>query len=137
MEDNHSLEDTGKVVKVSGREVWVEVQRSGGCKSCAMRGMCFKKSTPSVFHLESDLPLHEGDLVTLEIAPGTRVMSALLIFGLPLVALFTGFIMSAKFLTELGAVAVAFAAMGLSFFIMRICDQKLGAKLRVEIGEKI
>lgn len=137
MEESHSTEDTGKVVKVLGKDVWVEVQRSGGCKSCAMRGMCFKKSTPAVFHLSSDLPLNEGDLVTLEIAPGTRVMSALLIFALPLVFLFAGFIIAAQFLTELGAVAVAFGAMGLSFFIMRFCDRKLGANLRVEIGKKI
>lgn len=130
-------EDVGTVVSVQGNSIRVEVVRSGGCKSCSMRGMCFGRNTPAVFDLISELVLHEGDRVTLEISPGTRVLSAVLVFGLPLVFLFTGFLISSQFLAELPSILIAFAATVLSFIIIRLIDKRIGGKLQVSIGRKL
>ncbi|HNQ43739.1 MAG TPA: SoxR reducing system RseC family protein, partial [Candidatus Cloacimonadota bacterium] len=83
MED---IQDQGIVTAVAGSLVTVEIQRGGGCKSCSMRGFCFSKSTPAVFHLESDLPLQIGDTVELDISPTGRVLASVLIFGIPVLA---------------------------------------------------
>ncbi|HRX76000.1 MAG: SoxR reducing system RseC family protein [Candidatus Cloacimonetes bacterium] len=130
-------QDTGIVSAVAGSQVSVEIQRGGGCKSCAMRGMCFSKSTPAVFHLQSELPLQVGDRVELEISAQGRLMASMLIFGMPVVMLFLGFILASIWLAELPSIIFAFAGMAFSFFILRFCDRRLGSKIKVEIARKI
>jgi positive regulator of sigma E activity len=129
--------DIGVVTAVAGKKVRVEIQRGGGCKSCSLRGMCFAQSTPAVFELESEFELREGDRVELEIAPGDRVLSAILVFVVPLVFLFGGFMLAGLFLREIFAIGVAFAAMALSFIIIRCIDRRLGKRLQVTIGRKL
>lgn len=130
-------EDVGTVISVQGTRVRVELVRSGGCKSCSMRGMCFGRNTPAVFDLSTDLHLQEGDRVSLEISPGARVLSAVLVFGLPLVFLFAGFLISSLYLAELPSILIAFAATVLSFILIRLIDKRIGGKLQVNIGRKL
>ncbi len=130
-------QDVGIVTAVNGSTVSVEIQRGGGCKSCALRGMCFSKSTPSVFHLQSELPLAVGDQVELYVAEGGRIVASLLIFGLPVFFLFLGFILASRWFSELISILFAFAFMALSFLLLRFCDRSLGSKIKVEIARKI
>ncbi len=129
--------DVGTVVSVESGRVRVEVVRGGGCKTCSMRGMCFGRNIPAVFDLESDLDLQVGDRVELDIAPSTRVLSALLVFALPLACLFAGFIVARQWLNELPAIGIAFAATALSFIIIKGIDRSIGEKLQVRIGRKL
>lgn len=135
--EEHHIEDSGTVVSVHGTHVRVEVVRGAGCKSCSMRGFCFRKNVPAVFDLETELDLKAGDRVELEISPGARVLSALLIFGVPLFFLFGGFLISAHWLIELPSIGIAFLAMALSFFIIRYCDRNVAGSIKVRIGRKI
>ena len=138
MSENHvEQQDAGTVVAIDGKKVRVEVVRTGGCKSCSMRGMCFGRNTPAVFDLTTDLDLRVGDQVELEISPGSRVLSSLLVFGVPMVFLFAGFIVASIWLQELAAIGVAFAATLLSFLLIRYIDRCIGGKLQVRIGRKI
>jgi len=130
-------EDVGTVIEVRGSRVKVEVTRGGGCKSCSMQGMCFAKSTPAVFEIDTDLQLQEGDLVQLNIAPGNRVLSAILVFLLPLTFLFLGYWLASRSLAELPSILIAFVAMALSFYIVRLLDRKIGGKMQVSIGRKL
>jgi positive regulator of sigma E activity len=130
-------EDIGTVVSVRGKLVKVELVRGSGCKSCSLRGMCFGRNTPAVFELESDLELVPGDRVQLMIAPSTRVLTSLMVFGLPLLCLFAGYLIGSLWLAELPSIGIAFAATALSFFIMRKIDKKFGNRLQVRIGRKI
>ncbi len=135
MSEEH--QEYGLVTAVSHGMVTVEIQRGGACKSCAMRGMCFTKSTPAVFHLNSALPLKTGDLVELEISPTGRIMASLLIFGLPILFLFAGFIIASIWFNELTSISLAFTSMAFSFLVLKYCDPKLGSKISVEIVRKI
>lgn len=132
-----SGEDIGTVVSVRGTQIKVELVRGSGCKSCSMRGMCFGRNTPAVFDVESDLELHPGDKVQLDIAPSTRVLSSLMVFGLPMLCLFAGYMISSKWLVELPSIGIAFGATALSFIIMRQIDKRFGNRLQVRIGRKI
>jgi len=132
--DDHSSEDIGKVLSVDGKHARVEIQRGGGCGSCAMRGFCFKKGEPAVFEVHTDIPLKEGDLVDIEISASTRVGSALLIFGLPLLMMFLGYMIAQVYLTELLSIGIAFAAMALPFIVVGICDRKFGKGMIAEVG---
>ncbi len=130
-------EDVGRVVAVRGKRVKVEVERGEGCKSCSLRGMCFGRNTPAIFDLENDLDLNPGDRVQLEIAPSTRVLTSLLVFGLPLLCLFGGYLIGNLWLAELPSIGIAFAATALSFFIMRQIDKRFGNRMQVRIRSKI
>jgi len=131
------IQDKGKVTACVDGKAIIELQRGGGCKSCSMRGFCFSKSTPAVFHLETDLPLEAGDEVELDISPEARVLASLLIFGLPVLSLIVSFIIANHFISELGSIIIAFGAMALSFFIIRLCDKNWGNKVRVRIVRKL
>lgn len=129
--------DVGTVVEASEGKVKIEVVRGAGCKSCSMRGMCFGRNTPAVFELEDDIGLQPGDRVELEISPGSRVMSALMVFGLPMVFFFAGFIITRLWTSELFAIGAAFAATSVSFLLMRWLDNRLGGRLQVRLGRKL
>jgi positive regulator of sigma E activity len=88
-----SGEDRGLVSAVNGNQITVELIRGGGCKSCTMQGLCFRKSTPGDFYLKSDISLQVGDSVQLEISAGGRTWLPA-DFGLPLLLLFTGFLLA-------------------------------------------
>lgn len=136
MEEQH-IQDIGTVVAVRENHVRVEIERSASCGSCSLRHMCFGQNTPAIFDLETDLELVEGDRVQLYISPGTRGFSAIMVFAVPLLFLFGGFIISRMWLDELPAIGIAFAATALGFFIIRLVDRKIGVNLNVRIGSKI
>jgi positive regulator of sigma E activity len=87
--------------------------------------------------LKSDLELAVGDTVELDIAPGSRVFSALVVFGTPMLMMFAGFIVAQIWLTEIGAIGVAFVATAIGFLLIRLIDRKTGDKLQVSIGRKL
>lgn len=137
MEAEVHQEDVGTVVRMNGRIATVELKRSGGCKGCSMRGMCFSKNTDSVFELETDLALEPGDKVQIEISARTRIMSSVLIFLVPVFFLFAAFILASRWLTELPSILISFGAMALSFLIIRLIDRRIGQYLDIRIGDKV
>jgi sigma-E factor negative regulatory protein RseC len=134
---SEEIQDSGLVTEVSDGVVTVELQRGGGCTSCAMRGFCFSKNTPSVFKLKTDLALQAGDKVELEVSASGRVLVSTLIFIVPVLFLIMGFLLANIWITELGSIMFAFAAMALSFFIIRLCDRRWGNRLKIEIARKL
>lgn len=136
MEHTH-IEDCGRVVSVSGNSVRVEIERGGGCKSCAMHGLCFRKNTPAIFDLVSEIDLQEGDLVSLEISPTLRVTSALLIFAVPLVFLFAGYIVAARFFTEPVSIVISLTASAFSFLFVRLSEKRMSPNMNIRIGKKL
>ncbi|MDZ4121687.1 MAG: SoxR reducing system RseC family protein [Candidatus Cloacimonadaceae bacterium] len=130
-------EDVGVVTEILPGAVKVEIQRGAGCKSCAMQGFCFSKNTPALFVLQTDLTLQVGDRVQMEISAQDRVLASLLIFVLPVVLLFLGFILARPFFPEVYAAITGFIFMGLSFLIIRYIDKKMGSKQSCRITAKL
>ncbi|HPX10095.1 MAG TPA: SoxR reducing system RseC family protein [Candidatus Cloacimonas sp.] len=131
------IEDSGIVKKVEGNIVTVEIERSIGCNSCKMQGLCFKKREPTEFEIVTHIPLQVNDRVQLDISPLGRTMASLLIFGVPLLFLFSGFLIAAMWLTEIVSILIGFIAMALSFKIIRFIDKKYGKKLKIRIERKL
>jgi len=134
---SEEIQDSGFVTEVSEGFVTVELQRGGGCTSCAMRGFCFSKSSPAVFRLQNDLELKVGDRVELEVSASGRVLASTLIFVLPVLFLIIGFLIASIWFNELISILFAFIAMALSFLIIRLCDQRWGNGLKIEIARKL
>ncbi|HNW24783.1 MAG: SoxR reducing system RseC family protein [Candidatus Cloacimonas sp.] len=131
------IEDSGIVKKVEGKSVTVEIERGKGCNSCKMQGFCFNKSEPSEFEIVTDIPLQVNDKVQLDISPVGRALVSLLVFGMPLLFLFAGYLIASQWFTELLSSLIGFAGMALSFYIVRIIDKRYGKKLKITIARKL
>lgn len=130
------IEDGGIVRAMSGNIATVEIERGGGCKNCGMHGFCMK-NVATEFEITTDLPLQPGDRVLLDVSPSGRILASLLIFGLPLAFLFIGFLAASQWMSELLSILVGFAAMALSFIIVRLVDSKFGNKMDIRIARKL
>ncbi|HOE54483.1 MAG TPA: SoxR reducing system RseC family protein [Candidatus Cloacimonas acidaminovorans] len=131
------IEDSGIVKKVEGNSIIVEIERGGGCNSCKMQGFCFKKNEPAEFEIVTDIPLQVNDRVQLDISPLGRTLVSLLIFGVPLLFLFLGFLIASLWFTEIVSILIGFTAMALSFRIIRYIDTKYGKRLKISIARKL
>ncbi|MFW5628759.1 MAG: SoxR reducing system RseC family protein [Candidatus Cloacimonadaceae bacterium] len=129
--------EKGVIVAVNSGSVEVEILRGEGCGSCSMHGLCFPAKKNSVLHIKSDLALEKGDEVELEVSAGSRVLASLFVFALPVFFLFLGFIIANIFFSELISIAFAFASLGISFFIIKLCDGKWGKDINVKILRKL
>lgn len=129
-------QDIGIVKAVNGSRYTVEIAKGGGCKSCAMHGICGIDKAPMVLNLDSPQSFVVGDRVELEIAAGTRVLSALLIFVLPILILVLGFSLTRTFLSEPFAILAGFGSMAIAFLFIRFIDKRVSKKINFQIKGK-
>lgn len=134
---DEEIQDRGLVTAVGSGIASVEVLRGEGCNSCGLHGICFSKNTPAVFQIHTELPLQVGDKVELYISAEGRVLASLLIFGLPVLFLVLGFLIANQFMAELPSIILAFLAMTLSFFIIKLFDRRWEQRFQIEIVRKL
>lgn len=90
------IEESGVVTAIDADGVWVATQRKSTCGSCSARLACGQgllnsmsaDTKPHTIKVHSDLPLAEGDPVTLAISQQSLIRSALLVYLLPLLFMF-------------------------------------------------
>lgn len=134
---NETAADRGIVKEIEGKVVTVELVRGGSCQSCSLHGFCFPQNKPALFKLKSDLDLAIDDEVELMVAAEGRLLASFIIFGLPVIMLFLGYLLGSMFLSEPLSIALAFITMGFSFFIIKLCDKRWGKNIKVEILRKL
>ncbi|NOT10286.1 MAG: SoxR reducing system RseC family protein [Methylococcaceae bacterium] len=89
------IEELAVVVKIENHQVWVEAESNSACGGCQQKSSCTantlghvlkKKSVP----VDSFIQLKTGDKVIVAIDEGLLLQASLLLYLLPLMALFTG-----------------------------------------------
>ena len=89
------IEELAIVVKVENHQVWVEGGQNSACDGCQQKASCTtsalggflkKKSVP----VDSDIQLKTGDEVIVAIDESLLLRASLLLYLVPLIALFTG-----------------------------------------------
>ena len=89
------IEELAVVVKIENRQVWVESGPNSACGGCLQKTACTtnaigsllsKKSVP----VDSDIQLKAGDQVMVAIDENLLLRASLVLYLLPLIALFTG-----------------------------------------------
>lgn len=133
---SETSDDIGFVTAVNGLKITVEITKGGGCKSCSMHGLCGTSSTPIILTFDTDGSYKIGDKVIISVETGVKLLSSVIVYLLPLVALFASFLIARSYLPELGAIAVAFIGLCLSFLIVRLLDKKISKKINFQLGEK-
>lgn len=85
------MEEVGKVVSISGELVTVEIEAKGACGHCAAKTVCSPADNKMHTEAINEPNAEVGDTVRIEMNPGTAILSAFLIFFLPIVAFGIGF----------------------------------------------
>ena len=89
------IEELAVVVKIENHQVWVESGQSSGCGGCQQKASCTTNAIGSVLKKKSvpvdcDIQLKTGDEVVVAIDENLLLRASLLLYLMPLIALFTG-----------------------------------------------
>ncbi|MDZ4219688.1 MAG: SoxR reducing system RseC family protein [Methylobacter sp.] len=82
-------------MKIANHQVWVESAQNSVCGACLQKASCTTSAIGSVLKKKSvpvdcDIPLNIGDKVTVAIDENLLLRASLLLYLLPLIALFAG-----------------------------------------------
>jgi sigma-E factor negative regulatory protein RseC len=89
------IEEIATVVSQDARYVWLTIERSAGCGACQQQSTCMPHAATQVLSkkalpIATALPLNTGDQVLIAIEERALVMASLIVYILPLLALFIG-----------------------------------------------
>ena len=89
------IEELAVVVKVENHQVWVEGGQNSACGGCQQKASCTTSALSSVLKKKSvpvatDMQLKTGDEVMVAIDESMLLRASLLVYLVPLIALFTG-----------------------------------------------
>jgi sigma-E factor negative regulatory protein RseC len=89
------IEELAVVVKIENNQVWVESSQNSACGGCQQKASCVTNALGSVLKkkavpVDSDIPLQTGDTVTVAIDEKLLLHASLLLYFVPLLALFAG-----------------------------------------------
>jgi len=105
------MKETGKIIKIISNDL-VEVELKGSA-ACAKCNIClFKSNGTATINAKNKIGAALGQYVEIEIPEGRVVLSAILVFILPIVSFFAGYLISGIYL------AVLFLAVYLVFLYM-------------------
>ncbi len=83
------------VTRITARQVWIKRLASSRCKACAQQGQCSTETVNKLmpnreFAIDCELPLAVGDQVKVVIDDQRLVLTALLLYLLPLLLMLIG-----------------------------------------------
>jgi sigma-E factor negative regulatory protein RseC len=89
------IEELAVVVKIENHQVWVESGQQSACGGCQQKASCTTNALGSVLKkksvpVDSDIQLNTGDQVMVAIDESLLLRASLLLYLVPLIALFTG-----------------------------------------------
>lgn len=89
------IEESAVVVKIENHQVWVESGSNNACGGCRQKASCTTNALGSVLkkksvQVDSDIQLKTGDQVIVAIDENLLLRASLLLYLVPLIALFTG-----------------------------------------------
>ncbi len=89
------IEESAVVVKIENHQVWVESGSNSACGGCQQKASCTTQALSSVLKkksvpVDSDIVLKVGDAVMVAIDENLLLRASLILYLLPLIALFTG-----------------------------------------------
>ncbi|MGZ5011497.1 MAG: SoxR reducing system RseC family protein [Methylobacter sp.] len=89
------IEESAVVVKIENHQVWVESGQNSACGACLQKASCSTNAIGSVLKkkavpVDSDIQLEIGDQVMVAIDESLLLRASLLLYLMPLIALFSG-----------------------------------------------
>jgi sigma-E factor negative regulatory protein RseC len=89
------LEELARVVKIENHQVWVEGSPMNACGGCQQKASCTPNAIGSVLKtkqvpVDSNIKLNPGDNVMVAIEESVLLRASLVLYFLPILALFIG-----------------------------------------------
>ncbi|MDP8231709.1 MAG: SoxR reducing system RseC family protein [Candidatus Zophobacter franzmannii] len=131
---NENSESVGIVLSINNDIAEVEVIAGGGCSTCSMSLVCGSTKKKIKYSARAPFKVKVHDKVSLTLVEGSKVLSALIIFLIPVLFLIFGYIIGTKFgLNEGFSVLVSLGFFGISLIPVKILDNVYGKKINYEI----
>jgi positive regulator of sigma E activity len=93
--------EIGKVIKIEDSWMYIKVPTAVGCASCGLKSACTFSGPDSAyrnFKLPYKSGIKEGNQVTLEIQESAQTISALIIFGSPIILFLASYLIIEHYL---------------------------------------
>lgn len=87
--------ETGKVLNTDGDIAEISVIPGDGCRSCPASAACGMKNGMRIIRVRNPIKAEPGDIVSIEIANKSGLGAAVVLFGLPIMLVVAGLIISA------------------------------------------
>lgn len=119
-----------EIVEVADGGVWVEAMQRSACSSCNARSGCGQHSLSKLgramrLWVATDRTFKTGEEVVLTLPDGSLAMSALALYGIPLIGLLFGSVAGHFISGELASVIGGLAGLGFGFVLARkVADAK-------------
>ena len=114
-------EEVGKITNIVNGRAYVQMESGSQCNRCGANHSC----TPlNQITRELEIPVSNenikiGDRVSINFRPQTRILSAVLVFILPVIFLITGYFIGTKFYnSEDKSILTGFTGLSISFIII-------------------
>ncbi|WP_019865049.1 SoxR reducing system RseC family protein [Methylovulum miyakonense] len=119
------IEELAVVVKIANHQVWVEGGQSSACGGCLQKASCSTHALGSVLKqksvpVDSEIPLNIGDKVIVAIEESLLLRASLLLYLLPVLALFTGAGIADGLLDNSGTAELWIAGSAISSFLLSL-----------------
>ena len=133
------ITETGKVVGLSGDQVWVQTIRVSACQSCSARSGCGQRALASVTGgranqvlVANSVGARVGDEVVIGLDEQSLLTASLAVYGLPLVLMLLASIGAFQWLggTDLVAVSGALAGLVAGFWLVRRWQAGAGGRFQ-------
>lgn len=115
-------QEFGKIIEIKEGEVTVALQDHSKCNSCAAKSLCTLGAPDSgtrFLHLKAPQNFSMGEKVLIYYRESSRILSALLVFVIPVLMMFGGYWVSLEFGSSQGRnILGAFAGLGLSGLVL-------------------
>lgn len=123
------MDGQGVVVSVRGNKASVRVSGEtveGGCAGCAGKTQCYSAGHQGrEITVLNDFGAEVDDRVVFEVDPGKVVLSSFLIWIVPLLAMFVGYLAGERLGAGIIPIVAAFLFMALTFALLKILDKAI------------
>ena len=117
------MKGNGIVVSLQGNKAKIKVTSSDTCQGCSSRCNCFGENPRSNEILViNEYGVHVDDHVVFEADTGKVVLSAVLVWILPLLSMFIGYWVASHFATGFLPIVAAILFLAGSFFLLKYID---------------
>ncbi len=122
------------VVKVEGKKVLVQKERTSACGSCPAHMFCTTdKQFASIEADANGFSLQPGDHVIVEIPNVSGAKTSLLLYTWPTVVFIGTLVVASKFLSDLYSLLLAAAAVGCYYLFVRQYDKRFRKSFKPKI----
>ncbi|MEE4310323.1 MAG: SoxR reducing system RseC family protein [candidate division KSB1 bacterium] len=121
--------ERGKVVKISRGKAIIQMETCSECQTCGAKHACMSLSDNSARQIEVPVKnrftqLEEGDHVELSFEPGSRILSAFLVFIVPILFMIAGYYVGFNVTHSEGrSILASFAGLIIAFALIKLLNK--------------